>query len=67
MTKFCANCGKHHENRGFFCSTECRREFRNRKRSERAGQVCRLCGRRIPKKREFGGVRSEHNVLQESV
>jgi hypothetical protein len=66
MTKFCAECGEKHEMRGFFCGTDCRREFRNRKRNERAGKYCRLCKRRMPKQRESGPVLSEHTISQES-
>jgi hypothetical protein len=66
MTKFCANCGGHHEQRGFFCSTDCRRDFRNRKRQERAGKLCRLCGRRMPKPKELGAVPREHALPEES-
>jgi hypothetical protein len=51
--------------RGFFCSTDCRRDFRNRKRNERAGKYCRLCKRRMPKQRESDPVLSEHTITQE--
>lgn len=68
MQKFCANCGAHHENKGFFCSPECRREFRNKKRSERAGKKCRLCGRVFPRPRvkqeQEDGVLGEHKLLE---
>jgi hypothetical protein len=67
VTKFCAECGAKHEMRGFFCSTDCRREFRNRKRNERAGKYCRLCKRRMPKQHATTPVLSEHNATQESV
>jgi NMD protein affecting ribosome stability and mRNA decay len=71
MQKFCPQCGNTHEERGMMCSAECRRKFRNRKRSEKAGEKCRLCGRRIPRPRvkqeELDGVPSEHNGVQESV
>ncbi len=70
MTKFCANCGSHHEQRGFFCTADCRKDFRNKKRSERAGMKCRLCGRRIPRPKVqepvLDGVPREHKALEES-
>jgi hypothetical protein len=70
MEKFCANCGGHHEQRGFFCTTDCRRDFRNRKRNEKAGKKCRLCGRVIPRPRtqqsQQDAVLREHRLPEES-
>jgi hypothetical protein len=66
VKKFCANCAREHEERGWFCGIECRKQFRNRKRSERAGEVCRLCGRRRPKPKQVDAVLSEHKAIQES-
>jgi hypothetical protein len=70
--KSCANpsCKKDHQERGWFCSPECRRSFNQRKRAMRAGKKCRLCGRVFPrpkvKREQETPVLSEHNTTQES-
>lgn len=68
MTKHCAECGEIHEQRGFFCTPACRRDFRNRKRAEKAGKRCRLCGRVFPhpriKQEQRDGVPREHTYIE---
>jgi hypothetical protein len=67
LTKFCPGCGAEHEKRGYFCTPECHKAFRARKRNERADKFCRLCGRPNRRKREADPLRSEHTVIQESL
>jgi hypothetical protein len=67
LSKFCVGCGAEHEKRGYFCTPECHKAFRARKRNERADKFCRLCGRPNRRKREAELLRSAHSTTQESV
>jgi hypothetical protein len=71
LSKHCVVCTAEHQERGWFCSDKCRKEYRNAKRNEKAGKKCRLCGRRLPKPRdskpEIDAVPREHTVTQESL
>lgn len=54
MTRYCTFCGKPLDEKralgkSHYCNSDCRRSAVNEKRAHRAGEVCRSCGRRIPK------------------
>jgi hypothetical protein len=81
MTKFCPNCGTPHEERGLFCKEKgCHKDFRRKKRNERAEKHCRLCARpgspeewarfrrwRKAEQKELDRVLSGHSKPQESL
>jgi transposase-like protein len=51
LSKHCIQCGELHDGRSNYCCDECERTFNNKKRAERAGKKCRLCGRKYRKPR----------------
>lgn len=53
--------------RGKTCTPECQRSLGNAKRSKRAGEKCRLCGRRFPRAKELKPVPSRHNAIAAKV
>lgn len=53
--------------RGKTCGPICQRALGNAKRSKRAGEKCRLCGRRFPRAKELKPVPSEHNAIAAKV
>jgi hypothetical protein len=79
LSKSCQGCGMQHYGRGGFCSKDCHKEYRKRKRDEIAKKKCRLCCRpgtpeewaryrrwRKWEEKELARVDSEHTVTQES-
>lgn len=53
--------------RGKTCRPECQRALANAKRHKRAGEKCRLCGRRFPRAKELKAVPSEHSAIAAKV